>query len=450
MTEPYELSVAEAASQIRDRRLSAVELMESLLARSRALEPSLGVWVTLDEDAALAAARRAQDEMDRDGPAGPLHGVPIGVKDIFYTRDLKTTGCSPIYADFVPDFDATAVALLRRAGAIVMGKTVTTQFACLDPPPTRNPWGAAHTPGGSSSGSAVGVAARMFPAALGSQTAGSVLRPASYNGVVGMKPSFGRISRYGVMPVAWSLDTMGFFCRTVQDAAVMLTCLAEHDPKDPVSVPAPAFDLVQRLGAEAAPPRIAVPRRFFYEKADGDVRERTDAVVESLAASGASVEEIGLEADFDALAAAHRTVMSVEAAAVHERDFSARANDYAPKVRGLIESGMLVPAVSYVRAQRVRGAFRREMDQAMRGFDAVLSPTTTAPAPRDLTTTGDPVFQIPWTTCGFPAITIPSGLGASGLPLGIQLASAPFEEETLLRTASWCERVLALTLAPEL
>ena len=191
MSEPFELSAAQAASAIRDGRLTAVELMESLLARSAALEPSLRVWVTLDEEAAMAAARRADEELRRDGPAGPLHGVPVGVKDIYNTSDMKTTSGSSMYADFQPDFDSTAVALLRRGGAIVMGKTVTTEFACADPSPTRNPWNAAHTPGGSSSGSAAGVAARMFPVALGSQTAGSVVRPASYNGVVGMKPTFG-------------------------------------------------------------------------------------------------------------------------------------------------------------------------------------------------------------------------------------------------------------------
>ena len=250
MSEPFELSAAQAASAIRGGRLTAVELMESLLARSAALEPSLRVWVTLDEEAAMAAARRADEEMRRDGPAGPLHGVPVGVKDIYNTSDMKTTSGSPMYADFQPDFDSTAVALLRRGGAIVMGKTVTTEFACADPSPTRNPWNAAHTPGGSSSGSAAGVAARMFPVALGSQTAGSVVRPASYNGVVGMKPTFGLISRYGVTPVSWSLDTMGFFCRTVEDAALALSCLAEHDPNDLVSLPPPALGLSEPPAGE--------------------------------------------------------------------------------------------------------------------------------------------------------------------------------------------------------
>ncbi len=448
MPEPFELSAAQAAASIRDGRLTASELMESLLARSAVLEPSLRVWVTLDEDACMTAARRADEEMRRGGPVGPLHGVPVGVKDIYNTSDMKTTSGSPMYADFQPDFDSTAVALLRRSGAIVMGKTVTTEFACADPSPTRNPWNAAHTPGGSSSGSAAGVAARMFPAALGSQTAGSVVRPASYNGVVGMKPTFGLVSRYGVTPVSWSLDTMGFFCRTVEDAALVLSCLAEHDPNDSVSLPTPARGLSEPSAGAAAPPRIGTLRRFFYEKAESEVQQVTDDVVEKLSAAGAVVEEIALEADYDDLLAAHRVVMAVEAAAVHERRFEARADEYGPKVRGLIESGMLVPAVSYVQAQRVREKFRRETSRAVEGFDAVLGPTTPAPAPRDLTTTGNPVFQVPWTSCGFPAITLPCGLSESGLPLGVQLAAGPLGEARLLAAAAWCERVLGFEALP--
>ena len=253
MAELHELTVAESAARIARRQLSPVELMESLLERASALEPSLSIWVTLDADVALEAARESERELDASGPRGPLHGVPVGVKDIYYTAGLKTTACSPILAEFVPDYDAASVALLKGAGAIVMGKTVTTQFACGDPPPTRNAWDAAHTPGGSSSGSAVGVAARTFPAALGSQTAGSVLRPASYNGVVGLKPTFGRISRYGVIPVAWSLDTMGSFTRTVEDAALMLSVLAGHDPRDRSSSTRPVPDFVSALDG---PPRL--------------------------------------------------------------------------------------------------------------------------------------------------------------------------------------------------
>ncbi len=448
MAEPYELTVADAASQIRQGQLSPVELMESLLARSRSLEPSLTVWVTLDEDAALAAARRSGEELAQGRPRGPLHGVPVGVKDIYYTRGVRTTGCSPIYADFVPTHDATAVALLKRAGAIIMGKTVTTEFACMDPPPTRNPWDPAHTPGGSSSGSAVGVAARMFPAALGSQTAGSVVRPASYNGVVGLKPTFGRISRYGVMPVAWSLDTLGLFTLKVADAALLLGVLAGHDPKDPVSSSMAAPDYRGGLVAGQSPPRIGLVSEMMNERADAEVREHTSRVVRELGEAGAAVEEVGVSMALDDLLAAHRVIMSVEAASVHESDFRARPDDYAPKIRALIEGGLLTPATTYIQAQRVRRQIQMDMAEAARSFDVLVGPTTPSPAPRDLSTTGDPVFQTPWTTFGFPALTLPSGLSKSGLPLGIQLASAPFTESRLLAAGHWCEQVLNVDLAP--
>ena len=448
MSELFELSVTDAAARIREGQLSAVNLMESLLSRTAAMESELKVWVTLDSDAALEAARESERELVTTGPRGPLHGIPVGIKDIYYTQGVKTTAGSPIYADFVPEYDSTAVARLKSAGAIIMGKTVTTEFACTDPPPTRNPWNADHTPGGSSSGSAVGVAARMFPAALGSQTAGSVLRPASYNGVVGLKPTFGRVSKHGVVAVAWSLDTLGTFTRTVEDAALMLDILAGHDSNDPSSSPRPVSDYHTAAVAERSPPRIGVVRQFFFERSDDEVRRHIEEAAQSLGKAGAVVEEVTVPTDFDALLSAQRAIMTVEAAVVHERDFGARPDDYSPRVRAIVEAGMLTPGASYVRAQRLRRQVRRELEMAMAGFDALLTPTTASPAPRDLSTTGDPMFQSPWTACGFPAITLPSGLSASGLPLGVQLVAAPFAEEGLLSAARWCEAALDVRLAP--
>ena len=306
MTEPFDLTLTEAAVRIREGALSPVRLMESLLSRVTALESHLNVWVTLDHDGALEAARRSERDLERSGPLGPLHGVPVGVKDIYYTEGVRTTACSPLMADFVPDYDATTVALLKRAGALIMGKTVTTEFACGDPPPTKNPWNTAHTPGGSSSGSAVGVAVRMFPASLGSQTAGSVLRPAAYNGVVGLKPTFGRVSRYGVVPVAWSLDTMGTFTRTVGDAALMLNVLAGHDPRDASSSTEPVPDYRGAIGGSASPPRIGVVRQFFYDETDDEVTRLIDDVVTSLQAAGATVEDVALPTDFKTVLATQR------------------------------------------------------------------------------------------------------------------------------------------------
>ena len=444
----HDLTIAQAADSVRAGTVSAVELMEALLARSRALDPKLRVWETLDENAALEAARSAQAQIESAGARGPLHGVPVGIKDIFNTKGVRTASGSPIYDDYVPDFDSTAVALLRGAGSVIMGKAVTTEFASFDPSPTRNPWNAEHTPGGSSSGSAAGVAARLFPAALGSQTSGSVLRPASYNGVVGVKPTFGRISRYGVTPVAWSLDTVGYFTRTVQDAAIMLEVLAGRDDLDRSSSGEPVSRYAEAAANASAAPRIGVVRSFFFDYADDETVTHTEEVLDLLSRGGAHLEDASPSTDFDVLLVAHRTAMNVESAVTRGEDYAARPDDFSPNVRSSVEWGMLAPATAYIQAQRHRAAFRREVAVLASGFDALLTPSTPAPAPRDLTTTGDASFQAPWTTAGLPAISIPSGLSASGLPFGIQLVAAPFAEAGLLSAAAWCESVLGVSLEP--
>ena len=448
MSEPWNLSVAEAAALIERRELSPVALAQSLLGRIEALDPQLHAWVTIDREEVLGAAAQAEKELEERGPRGPLHGIPIGLKDIFYTAGMKTTACSPLYADFVPTYDATVVTRLKEAGAIVLGKAVTTEFATADPSPTLNPWNCAHTPGGSSSGSAVAVATQMCAAALGSQTGGSVCRPASYNGVVGLKPTYGRLSRYGVVPVSWSLDTMGIMVRTVEDAAILLGAMAGHDPNDVASSTQPVLEYQAAVKNASSPPRIGLLRQFFLERCDDEVRSHTEEVTQRLVSAGARVDEVKLPASFAACHAAHRVVMAVECAAFHEEMFRGNAHQYAPKLRSFIEGGMLMPGVRYLQAQRMRRAFRREMESLVAGGDILLTPTTPSPAPKDLTTTGDPLFQSPWTSCGLPTVTIPSGLSASGLPLGVQLIGAPFREDLLLAAARWCEQALGVTLRP--
>ena len=462
MNELCGLGAAQAAALIRGGELSAAELMEALLARCDALDGALKVWVTLDGDAALAAAHARDKERASEGVRGPLHGVPVGIKDIYFTRGTLTTNGSPIYADFTPDYDATTVALLRRAGAIIMGKTVTTEFACGDPSPTVSPWNAAHTPGGSSSGSAVGTAVGMFPAALGSQTGGSIVRPSSYNGIVGLKPTFGRVSRYGVYPVAESLDTMGPMTRSVADAALLLNALAGHDINDPDSANRPTqdyFHAVQPYAAHAGqaqaghagqsadkPPRLGLVRQFFMEQCDDETRANTLAVAETLQSAGAIVEDVALDADFEAALAAQRTLMAVEGAQVHENDFAARADDYSANVRGVVEQGLATSGLTYLKAKRLQREFARAVHAGMRGYDALLMPTTPAPAPPSRETTGDPKFQATWTFGGFPEITLPSGLSEGGMPLGVQLVAGHFAEAGLLAAAGWCERALGVDL----
>ena len=438
MAELYELTVAQAGDQIRKGEVSSVELAQALLDRIEPMEPALKAWVTIDREDLLSEARQRDQELKEKGPRGPLHGVPVGLKDIFYTAGIKTTAGSKVYADFVPDCDATCVARLKEAGAIVLGKAVTTEFATGDPSPSRNPWNLAHTPGGSSSGSSVAVATRMVPAALGSQTGGSTCRPASYNGIVGLKPSYGRISRYGVIPVSWSVDTVGILVRTVEDAAIMLGAMAGHDPNDPGSSAEAVPDYRGALGSLNCPPRIGLIREFFLDYCDDEVRRDTEAAAEKLANAGATVEEVKLPKSFATNYAAHNVIQSVDCATFHEEFFRRQADDYSAKLRATIETVMLIPAVRYMQAQRMRRRFSIEIAEVARSVDALLTPSTPAEAPRDLTTTGDPVFQRPWTSAGLPTVSIPSGLSANGLPLGIQLEGHPFGEAHLLAVAAWC------------
>ena len=447
MPQPYELSVAESAQQIAHGELSPVDLMESLLERINRLEPQLNAWVYLDRETALSEARSRETEIASGAALGPLHGVPIGLKDIYYTAGIPTTACSKVYADFVPDYDATTTALLKQAGAIILGKAVTTEFACMDPSPTVNPWNLAHTPGGSSSGSAVAVASGMCAAALGSQTVGSVLRPASYNGVVGLKPTFGLVSRYGVIPVSWTLDTVGWMTRTVRDAAILLQVMAGADPSDPVSRREAVPDYLSGL-ADPRPPRIGVLRRFFYEHADAETREHTDSVLRRLADAGAEVVEVDLPDSIDTAVPDQQLIMAVEGATFHQPMYERQAQDYQPNLRAMIQRGLDADAVSYSRAMERRRQFVTDMELAAEQADVLLTPSTPSAALPDITNTGNPMFQGPWTSCGLPAITVPSGLAASGLPLGIQLVASPNAEARLLSAARWCEMTLGVELTP--
>jgi aspartyl-tRNA(Asn)/glutamyl-tRNA(Gln) amidotransferase subunit A len=447
---PHQLTVSQAAAAIRAGELKATGLLEALLARSEVLEPTLGLWATLDVDYAMAQARDRDKTMAAGGPVGVLHGVPAGIKDIYDTAGLLTTHGSPIFADNVPEFDAASIANLKAAGAVIMGKTVTTEFACGDPPATLNPWNAGHTPGGSSTGSAVGVAARVFPMAMGSQTAGSVLRPAAYNGVVGMKPTMGRVSRRGVIPVSWSVDTLGTFTRSVEDAALMLSALSGHDPADPFSANVASLEPGIDPNALERAPKIGVLRTFFLERCDADTLTHVEGVAARLAGTGATVEDVIVNFDMDVLQAAHRTVMNVNAAAVHERTFAERPHDYSRDVRRTIQIGLLTPSVTYVQAERIRRAFRDKLIEAMSPFDVVLTSTTREHGAPSTRTTGDPRWQAPITTSGLPSISLPSGMTPDGLPLGVQLVGMPMDERRLFGVASWVETVIGFDGEPPL
>ena len=449
MPEPYELSVAEAATEIKTGNLSPVELAESLLARIDALDGELRAWVTIDREGLLDTARRRELSADWGGQLGLLHGIPVGLKDIFYTEGMLTACGSRVYADFVPEYDATTVAKIKEAGGLVMGKAVTTEFATSDPSPTRNPWNLEHTPGGSSSGSSAAVAARMVPAALGSQTGGSTCRPAAYNGIVGLKPTYGRISRYGVVPVSWSLDHVGILTRTVADAAIMLTALSGEDRNDPGTLRQPVPDFTELMNAETEnPPRIGLIREYFEDYATHEMWSHAEAVAQKLAGSGAEVIEIGLPESFEYAHSMQRIVMNVECGAFHEANHRTRADEYGPRIRSGIEMGLVMPTATYLKALKLRRRFRDEMNEMAQQVDVLMMPATPSPAPKDLNTTGDAAFQAPWTAAGLPTIVVPTGLSNLGMPMAVQLAAPLSQEGKLLGAALWCEQAAGLNEGP--
>lgn len=450
MKDLYRLTVTEMSRLIREKKLSPFDLVTAHLQRIEEVEPKLKAWVTIDRERVLEQARQSQEIIKRRKKIGLLPGVPLGIKDIFYTADLKTTAGSKIFENFIPAFDATPVMRLKKEGAVILGKTATTEFAYADPAPTRNPWNLEHTPGGSSSGSAAAVATGMCAAALGSQTGGSILRPAAYCGIVGFKPTYGRISRHGVFPLAWTLDHVGFLTRSVEDAALLLQVLAGRDPADPTCAKQAVLDYPKFLLPPLKSPKLGVIREFYQEKSEREVWINFEETIAKLSRAGAEIVDIKMPSSFAVVHDAHRLIMRVEAAAFHERIFSRHRQEYGPKIRELVETGFLVSGVDYMQAQRIKNLFRKEMDEILQKYDCLLTPTTSSPAPRGLSTTGDPWFQVPWSLSGLPTIALPNGLNEGGLPLSIQLIGPAFKEEKLLATAAWCEKALQISIFPPL
>jgi len=447
---PNTLTLSEASRQIRAGDLAPMDLLHACLDRIDALEDRVHAWVTLDCEGAVASARALQEELRSGHWRGPLHGIPIGIKDIIYTQGLRTTGGSRLLRDFVPDYDATVVARLREAGAIILGKTVTTEFACFDPAETRNPWNLDHTPGGSSSGSAAAVACRMCPAALGSQTGGSISRPAAYCGVVGVKPTYGRVSVRGVLQVSFSLDHVGPLARSVTDATLVLQAIAGPDAGDPLCLDVPVGDYTESLAKPLKPPRVGLVRTYFMEQADADMQDATNRAIDAFRSHGAKVIEVCLPERFDEVHRMHRLMMYAEAAAYHADRFGRRRGDFGPDIRALIKEGLLLPAVAYADARYHQLAFRSKMRAAFAKVDLLLTPATPAPAPAGLESTGDPAFNAPWSYAGLPTGTLPVGVSAGGLPTGVQLIAPHLAEADLLAGARWCEAALGFDGAPQI
>lgn len=442
MSDLHRLTMSELSRLIHDREVTPTELVEESLARIERMDPNLKAWESVDAVRARATAAKLTGEATNGQVRGPLHGIPVGVKDVYFTAGLQTSMGSRLHRDLVPEMDATIVARLRQAGAVILGKTVTTEFASSDPPPTRNPWHAEHTPGGSSSGSAVAVATGMCTVATGSQTAGSVNRPAAYNGVVGLKPTFGRVSRFGLFPLSWSLDTAGWITRGVRDAAVLLDLLSGHDPKDPGSANRPGTSATIAVDLEdpAWTPRIGVVLGMFAHRASLELKAHAHQIIQALDAAGAEVDFFDLPDSAVGMNEAQQIIAAAECGAIHRQPLIRHGDQYGPNIRAAIEAGTVLPAGAYLQAQRLRRRFRADMEASLAmSHDVLLMPAIHEPAPRDLSTTGDPMFQAPWTASGLPVLNLPTGLSRSGLPIGIQLVARGWNEETLLRAGRWIE-----------
>ena len=442
LTNLHLLSATEAARLIHDGVISSEQLVEACLARVREADALVQAWTFLDPDYALAQAR-ALDQLRLEGkPIGPLHGVPIAIKDIFDTADMPTENGSVIYAGRTPSRDATAIALLRAAGAVIMGKTVTTEFAYFSPGKTRNPNNPEHTPGGSSSGSAAAVGANMAPLAIGSQTNGSTIRPAAYCGVIGFKPTHGLISRHRVSPLSRTLDHVGLFARSIGDVALLAEALVAYDENDPDTRPRARIPFTA-VAAEEPPlaPMFAFIKTPMWQRADDDTKEGFAEIVEQL---GGQVEEVEL---FPAASDAwqwHQTIMSAEMALNLDREWRQGRDRLSEPLRKQIEAGQKVSAVDYQRALRqidpIHESFVELFEQR---YDAILTAAAPSAAPKGLGATGDPAFCTLWTLCGMPCITLPLLQSADGLPIGVQLVGPRGGDARLLRTARWLSAKLA-------
>lgn len=434
------LTAVEAAERIANGDFSAEEYTSVFLERIATLDGKVHAFVHHDPDDALRQAR-ALDERRRNGLAiGPLHGIPVGIKDIFDTADYKTECGSPLLKGRQPYQDATAVARLREAGAVVIGKTVSTEFAYFTPGPTRNPHDLERTPGGSSSGSAAAVAAGLAPLAIGSQTNGSMIRPAAFCGVYGVKPSHGMISRHGALELSRTLDHVGVFARSLADAALILDVLAGHDPNDPDTRAVAAPDFLEMAFAEAPlPPRFAFVRTPIWDKADADAR----AAFEGLAASlGKQAATIDLPAGYAAAWDDQRAIMAVDMAHNLNPALERGGELLSQALRDFMAEGRGVTATHYLAARDNARGYARGIERLFDEYDAIITPATVGVAPKG-EATGNPAFCSLWTLTGLPALSLPLLTGEGGMPLGVQLIGAAGDDARLLRTANWLIKKLA-------
>jgi aspartyl-tRNA(Asn)/glutamyl-tRNA(Gln) amidotransferase subunit A len=444
-----------AAESLRARRVSSVELVTAAIQRIDRLNEHLGAFITVTAEQALEQARKADRELASGPNRGPLHGIPIALKDLFATRGVRTTAGSLVYQNYVPDFDATVVERLQAAGAISLGKLNMHEMAygitSANPHfgTVRNPWNPEHSPGGSSGGSAAAVAAHIVYMAMGTDTGGSIRIPASFCGTVGLKPTYGRVSRHGVLPLGYSLDHMGPLTRTVRDAAIVLHAIAGLDAKDPTSSRRPVGDYVPEEGCSMRGLRIGYPQNFYFDRLDPDVETAVRGAIARAESLGAIVRPVKVP-DLSALNAVARMVLLAEASAVASPALE-RRELFGPDVLALLDQGRLVPAVDYINAQRLRRRIRREFSALWNEVDCLFTPATPNTAPKIGETTirlggVDEDVRLATTrlvrginALGYPALSIPCGLSGAGLPIGLQIIGPPFEEARILRAGAALE-----------
>lgn len=454
MSRPYELTLADAAAAVAGRELSPVELVESVLARIEEVDPRLNAFVTVLADQARAAAKDAERALATGAAVGPLHGVPVTVKDLYDVAGVRTTASSRVREDAPPAArDSTVVAKLRDAGAIVVGKTHTHEFAYgMYTPTTRNPWRLDRSPGGSSGGAGASVAARMGMAGMGSDTGGSVRIPAALCGLTGLKPTYGRVSRHGVVPLSWSLDHAGPLTRTVRDAALIMNAIAGYDPADPAGADVPVPDFTEGLGRGVAGMTLGVPANHYFDGVDPEIAAAVRRAIDELASAGARLREVALPLVEHAVPA-EGVILASEATAYHRRDVRERPHRYTEVVLGRLRAGERISGADYVTAQRLRAALRDAWRDVFDGIDALVAPTLGGPAAlfgqnevhysdgREPTSTSAAYAPqcYPTNMTGLPSLTVPCGLTGDAMPIGLQIIARPFAEPTALRIGATYE-----------
>jgi len=449
VTELHYLTIAEASAKIRAKSLSPVDLAKAYFARVAALDGQLNAYLLPLEEQALAQACQAEAEIAAGNWKGPLHGIPIGLKDIYNTAGIRTTGHSALFKDHVPTEDAVTVKLLKDAGAVILGKLSTWEFAIggasfdLPWPPARNPWNTAHDPGGSSSGSGAAVAAGLAMAAMGTDTGGSIRGPASWCGIAGHKPTYGYLSRRGVLPLAFSLDHAGPMCWTSEDCALMMQALAAHDPLDAGSAKVDVPDFAAALGGGLAGVRIGVPRHFFETDlvCDPEVLAAFNAAMEVFTALGATVTDISLP-PLSLFTDVNSMITAAEAYAIHGQWLRKTPELYGERGRLRIMAGAFISAETYVNAQRERARLIGVVAEAMKSVDLLMMPTRhiTAPVLGGYDSSVGPSLTRPFNMTGNPALSICNGFSSAGMPISLQIGGRPFEDHLVLKAGDAFEK----------